>query len=174
MGEFSVPTFWSLQYAAACHTGFYTCGGKRFGDSKQSCDTVKQMLCKETLLGHAPQKNFVKNSYLEITCKSDGFWQLADYLTLVFTCNYTGTKIVRFYGIMYILINIVAKILGGGGGGGGGTGLWGGFPRFPPPPPPPPLYETLCSSLRMHYITSYPGLHPDFISQPWRKVTTAR
>ena len=32
-----------------------------------------------------PQKKKKKRSYLEI--KSDGFWQLADYLTLVFTCN---------------------------------------------------------------------------------------
>ena len=30
-------------------------------------------------------ENFVKNSYPEI--KSDEFWQLADYPTLVFTCK---------------------------------------------------------------------------------------
>ena len=32
-----------------------------------------------------PSEMFVKNSYSEI--KSDGFWQLADYPTLVFTCK---------------------------------------------------------------------------------------
>ena len=37
-------------------------------------------------LGAYPlSETFVKNSYPEI--KSDGFWQLADYPTLVFTCK---------------------------------------------------------------------------------------
>ena len=49
---------------------------------------------------------------------------------------------------MYILINTVAKKIGGGE-----TGLWGGFPRFPPPPP---LHETLYIHVQWRLLN---GIH---------------
>ena len=81
-----------------------------------------------------PPEIFVKSSYPEI--KSDGFWQLADYPTLVFTCKCIleqeslGFKVI----MTYLLPTFV-------GGGGENWPLGGGISQVSPPPPP--LYETL-------------------------------
>ena len=84
-----------------------------------------------------PPDFFVKNSSPEI--KSDGFWQLADYPTLVFTCKcileQESLGLRQYYGIIYLLINIVAKILGGGG-----------VPWFPPYETLILIYQVVCIS----------------------------